>query len=140
MLGIVSIRGRCLKNIDHAKMHYKWTGEEMLQNNPFKEYALKRISTLKEKEMKKVKFLLASYLRSQKRKFYSVDIVWKDSISKATSQRRHGANIDGKKYMLLNGDIAVVIETKFTPKILKEFSERTSYNLSQSVVDHLYIS
>ena len=41
--------------------------------------------------------------------------------------------------MVLNLDIAFVIETKFIPNILKEFSERTSYNLSPSVLDHLYI-
>ena len=139
MLGIVSIRGRCLKNIDDVNMHYKWMSEEMIQNNPIKEYVLKRLSTFKEIEIKKTKFIFQSYLRSQKRKFYSVDIVWTDSISKATSQRRHGFNINGKKYLVLNLDIAFVIETKFIPNILKEFSERTSYNLSPSVLDHLYI-
>ena len=120
-------------------MKYKWKKEELIQNYPLKEHILERFSKSQYEERVRLKFLFKSYLRRQKQKFESLDWVWKDSISKSTSQRVYSLNIDDKKYLLLNLDIAAVIGTKFTPKILKEFSARTSYNLSQSVLDHLCI-
>ena len=44
-----------------------------------------------------------------------------------------------KYFFKIKVDFSFVVEAKFTPKILKEFSERTTFNLSQSVLDQLYI-
>ena len=60
-------------------------------------------------------------------------------ISKATSQKLFDILVDSKTYWKIKLDFSYLIETKFTPKVLQEFSERTPYNLSPSVLDHLFI-
>ena len=77
-------------------------------------------------------------MKSQRRKFNKVDANAK-SISIATSQRYIEATIDKNIFTKLNIDIPLVIETEFSPDVLNDFKERTSYNLSISVLDHLFI-
>ena len=138
-LGHIVIRSKCLKSIDHEKLSYNWINTEFIQHYHLKEWILKRSTTLENKETKNYKLLFEFYFQSQRRVFKDVDIKWKNMISKATSQRFIYIFIDHRRYLKINMDMAFVIATKFTPKILKEFSERTFYNISQSVLDHLYI-
>ena len=134
-LSNVAIRSHCIKHIDD--LSYNWTGTEFIQSYHFKEWILKRILRFDEKETKRIKLLFEFYFRKQNLKTLDVNSLYK--ISKATSQRYLNVTIDKKLYLAVNIDIVSVIETKFTPKILKDFSERTSYNIPQSVLDHLYI-
>ena len=138
-LGHVAIRSHCLKSIDHKKISYNWINTEFIQHYHLKEWILKQLSIREKKEMGNLKLLFEFYLQSQRRVFKDVDIKWKNIISKATSQKYFDIFIDHRRYLKINMDIAFVIKTKFTPKILKKFSKRTSYNIPQSVLDHLYI-
>ena len=142
-LGHVAIRSHCIKHFNCIKHFddpsYNWTGTEFIQSYHVKEWILKRVSRNEKKEMRNFKFFFEFYLRSQRQKFKAIDINFLSKISKATSQRYINVTIDKKLYLAINVDGVSVIETKFTPKILKDFSERTSYNIPQSVLGHLYI-
>ena len=138
-LGLVEVRSKCLTNVIHDKLKYNWTKTEFIQHYWLKELILIRLVKLEVKEMREFKNILASYLRSQKRKFKTIETKLEISISKATSQKLFDILVDSKTYWKIKLDFSYLIETKFTPKVLQEFSERTPYNLSPSVLDHLFI-
>ena len=138
-LGLVEVRSQCLTNIKHYKLKYNWTKTEFIQHYWLKELILIRLVKLEVKEMREFKIILASYLRSQKRKFKIIETKLEIMISKATSQKLFDILVDSKTYWKIKLDFSYLIETKFTPKVLQEFSERTPYNLSPSVLDHLFI-
>ena len=131
----VAIRGHCFKSFDIKQ----WKSNDFIQSYHLKEFVLKSLSRLEEKELKNFKLLLKAYLQSQRRTFQAVDVKIKGIVSKATSQRYMIATIDQRRYLEINMDLALTAETKFSPRVLKEFSERTSYVLPQSVLDHLHI-
>ena len=127
-LGIVEIRSQCLTAMKHDRLEYNWTKTEFIQHYWLKELILKRLDRMEEQEMRTFKKVFALYLNSQNRKFKNIDIKLKNIISKATSQKFYEIFVDNKRYLKLNMDLSFVVETKFTPTILKEFGERTSYN------------
>ena len=138
-IGLVAIRSRCLRPRKHKKLLYDWRNTDFIQHYHLKKYCLDRITRLAEKENNNTMLLLKSYLKSQRRNFQNVNITDKSIISKATSQRYYELTIDQKIFTKLNLDMTLVIKTKFSPNVLNDFRKRTSYNLSKSVLDHLFI-
>ena len=135
-LGLVAIRSHCFKFLPDIGYNYT---QEFLKHFYVKKFMLELMSILEAKELNNLNQLFQAYLRHRKRQFNKITIYPKSIISKATSQRYFSVYIDNKIFLTVNMDFAFVIKTKFTPNILKEFSERTSYNLSRSVLDHLFI-
>ena len=138
-LGLVSIKTHCGYSSFGYFNYTLIEKTDLIQHFHVKELILKQLSIREKREVENIKLLIAFYFRRQKRKFKTINIDWEDIISKATSQRFFDVMVDNKRYLKINMDLAFVFRTKFTPTILKEFGERTSYNLSRSVLDHLFI-